>query len=93
MNNETAIAVIHDVLGDIAPEADLATIDPGAPLHDVLDLDSMDFLNFVTDLHDRTRVDIPERDYPLVTTIDACADYLTSHSEPGTDASAAAGSR
>ena len=93
MNNEAAIAVVREVLSDIAPEADLTTVDTGAPLHEVLDLDSMDFLNFVTNLRRPDPVDIPERDYPLVTTIDACVAYLTSHSEPGTDASAAAGSR
>jgi len=66
------------VLGGIAPEADLATLDPGADLRESLDLDSMDFLNFVVGLHQGTGIDVPESDYARLATLDACVDYLDS---------------
>ncbi len=41
-------------LAVIAPEADFESLAPDADLRDELDLDSMDFLNFVIGVHDRT---------------------------------------
>jgi acyl carrier protein len=69
-------ATIVRVLGDVAPEADLATLKPDVPFRDQLDLDSMDVLNFVVGLHAALDVEIPEVDYPKVTTLDACVEYL-----------------
>ncbi len=43
---------------------------------DQLDLDSMDLLNFVVALHATLQVEIPERDYPRLATLDSCVDYL-----------------
>jgi len=45
-------------------------------LRDAIDLDSMDFLNFVIALHERTGVDIPEADYPRLRTLDGAIAYL-----------------
>jgi acyl carrier protein len=69
-------AVVLRVLGDIAPEADLAAVRADVPLRDQLDLDSMDVLNFVVALHTALGVDIPEADYPKLATLDACVSYL-----------------
>lgn len=66
------------VLGGIAPEADLAALDPRAPLRETLDLDSMDFLNFVIGLLEETGIDVPESDYGRLSTLDACIDYLAA---------------
>ncbi len=63
-------------LAVIAPEADFDSLPPDADLRDELDLDSMDFLNFVIGIHDRTGVEVPERDYPKLLTLDACVHYL-----------------
>jgi acyl carrier protein len=43
----------------------------------------MDFLNFVIALHERTGIDIPEADYPRLSTIDAIAAYLAARTGPG----------
>lgn len=67
------------ILGTIAPEADLSNIRPSVPFRDQLDLDSMDFLNFVIALHKEFNVDIPEADYTKVATLDGCTGYLQSH--------------
>jgi acyl carrier protein len=76
MNEAEARALIFDVLGRIAPEADLMSLRGNAVLRDELDLDSMDFLNFITALHDRTKLDIPEADYPKLFTLDGAIAYL-----------------
>ena len=79
MNENDLRAVVLDVLGQIAPEADLADLDPSSQLQEELDLDSINFIDFVSGLHDRTGVDIPERAYPEVATLDGCLRYLLSH--------------
>ncbi|HMK10030.1 MAG TPA: acyl carrier protein [Acidimicrobiales bacterium] len=63
-------------LGAIAPETDFDNLDPDADLRDELDLDSMDFLNFVIGLHDLIGIEVPERDYPQMLTLDMCVRYL-----------------
>lgn len=71
-------AVVLRVLGDIAPEADLASLQPDVAFREQLDLDSMDILNFVVGLHGALGVEIPEADYPKLATLDACVEYLAS---------------
>jgi acyl carrier protein len=78
VNREELRALVQDVLGGIAPEADLAALEPAAELREALEIDSMDFLNFVIGLHERTGVDIPEADYPKLASIGACVAYLAS---------------
>ena len=51
---------------------------PNADLRDELDIDSMDFLRFVVDLHARLGVEVPERDYPKIRTLASCVDYLVA---------------
>ena len=73
----TSADTILATLAQVAPEADLATLEPDADLRLELDLDSMDFLNFVVGIDERTGIEIPERDYPQLGTLQACIDYLT----------------
>lgn len=63
-------------LGDVAPEADPATIDPARNLREQLDLDSMDFLNFVIAVHKRLGLEIPESDYPELASLNGAVAYL-----------------
>ena len=65
-------------LGDVAPEADLSTLEADVSFRDQLDVDSMDLLTFVIALHTRLHVDIPEADYPKLATLNGCVDYLTA---------------
>ena len=76
MNKIEAKSLIIDVLSGIAPEADYAALPGKAQLRDELDLDSMDFLNFIAALHERTKIDIPEADYPKLSTLDGAVGYL-----------------
>ena len=76
MNQTEAKYLIIDVLAGIAPEADFAALPGKAQLRDELDLDSMDFLNFIAALHERAKIDIPEVDYPRLATLDGAVGYL-----------------
>ena len=78
MTREEVRATMLRVLGDIAPEADLAALKPDVAFRDQLDLDSMDLLNVVIGLHAALGVEIPEVDYSSLATPDGCVDYLLS---------------
>jgi acyl carrier protein len=69
-------ALLAQLLHRIAPEVDLDEVDPDAPLQESMDLDSMDFLNLVTALHEATGIEVPERDYPSLATITGFLDYV-----------------
>jgi acyl carrier protein len=69
---------VFRVLGNIAPEVKPDQIKPDLSLRDQLDLDSMDFLNFVIGVHKELRVEIPEADYPKLGTLNGCVAYLTA---------------
>ena len=53
-------------------------LQPDRPLRDQVDLDSMDWLNFLVGLHQRLKVDIPESDYRKLTTFDGILAYLAA---------------
>ncbi len=82
MSDPDIRAALLEELGNIAPEADLAAIDPAADLREALDIDSMDLLNFVIALHRRLAVDIPEIDYPKLVTLDGAMAYLRAKAKP-----------
>ena len=71
------------ILGEIAPEADLTVLKADVSFRDQLDIDSVDFLNFVIGLHDALAVEIPESDYPRLLTLNGCIDYLSRCSASG----------
>jgi len=66
------------MLTEIAPEADPAQIRGDVELRDQLDIDSMDLLNFVISLHKHFGVEIPERDYPKLMTLNGCVTYIAA---------------
>ena len=72
---EIRAAVIEE-LGNIAPETDAATIDPDDDLREALDIDSLDFLNFLAALHKRLGVNVPESDYAKLLTVNGAVAYL-----------------
>jgi acyl carrier protein len=76
-------AVVQEELSNIAPEINLSAINPTADLREALDIDSMDFLNFVTAVHHRLGVDVPELDYPKLITLDGAVKYLESKLQLG----------
>jgi acyl carrier protein len=73
-------AAMRAALATIAPEADLDDVGPDEDLQEALDLDSMDFLNFLIAIARSTGVEIPESDYHLVHTYEGCKNYLARRS-------------
>lgn len=68
--------VVIGALTEVAPEIDPAEIDPDTDLAEQLDIDSMDFLNVVVAIHEQTGIEIPERDYPRLSTLNDAVSYL-----------------
>lgn len=78
MTREEIRTAVLEALAGIAPEADPASLRPDRSLRDQLEIDSMDFLNFVIALHHDLHVSIPEADYPRLATLEGCVEYLAS---------------
>jgi acyl carrier protein len=76
MRDHDIRAALQEELGNIAPEIDMNSVDPAADLRDALDIDSMDFLNFVTAIHRRLGIEIAEIDYPRLRTLNGAVNYL-----------------
>jgi acyl carrier protein len=74
--NEIRQTVLR-LLGEIAPETDVTVLNPGVSFRDQLDIDSMDFLNFVIMIHKTFDVEVPEADYPKYGTLDGCVEQLS----------------
>lgn len=76
MNLLDVRGAIREELARIAPEIDFDALDPAADLREQADLDSMDFLNLLTALHQRLGVDIPDADAQKLATIDGAVAYV-----------------
>ncbi len=76
MNAEQARETVFSVLRQITPEADFEELEPDVEFREQLDIDSMDFLNFIIGIHERTGIDVPEEDYPLLASLNGCVEYL-----------------
>ncbi|AKN17861.1 hypothetical protein MHAE_06924 [Mycobacterium haemophilum DSM 44634] len=72
-------AEVLSVLTAIAPEVEADDIDDDVLLRDQVDLDSMDWLNFLLGIHKRLQVDIPERDYASLRTLADVVGYVDKH--------------
>jgi acyl carrier protein len=72
------VAMILSAIADVAPELEpeLADLDHDTDLWTELELDSMDHLAVMTRLATQSGRDIPERDYPRLTTVNELRDYL-----------------
>jgi acyl carrier protein len=73
--DEIRQTVLH-TLWSLAPEAEGQPLAEDADLREELDLDSMDFLNLVTALHEALHVDIPEAVYARVGSLQGMVEYL-----------------
>jgi len=78
MNADEIRKVALAELKRIAPE--LEDVLPAKPLRDQIDLDSMDWLNFLVALNERLKIEIPEADYRKLGTLEQIVDYLAKKS-------------
>ena len=74
------MATVHRAIATVAPdvEPELADLDPDVDLWDELELDSMDHLSVMTILAEETGRVIPERDYPMLSTVNQICEYLAA---------------
>jgi len=64
------------ILGRIAPEADLAALEPDRRFRDQFEFDSIDCLNLMTAIEKEFGIKIPEEAYPGLSSLDGCINYL-----------------
>jgi len=79
-DQETLSAIVMTLLRAIAPELEPDTLNPARPLRSQVDLDSMDWLNFLVSLHERFGVVIPEADVARLVSFNDVLDYLAGSS-------------
>jgi len=77
MNRQDLQKIVINTLKSIAPEIEESELMPDQLLRDQVDLDSMDWLNFLIGLHERLKVDIPEADYAKLVTMEKLLNYLS----------------
>jgi acyl carrier protein len=78
MNRERIREVLFESLRRVAPEAEPERLRADADLREELDIDSMDFLRYVTAVHQALGVEIPESDYPRLFTLGSGEEHLAS---------------
>ena len=67
---------VLEIISAIAPEADPTRIEGTVPFREQFTFDSVDFLSFAIKLQECFSIKIPETDYPLLSTLDGCLDYI-----------------
>lgn len=71
-------AMISEALARVAPDAELAGVDPDGSLTEQLELDSMDMLGVLENLQQLSGLTIPERDAPKLATLNGARAYLAA---------------
>jgi acyl carrier protein len=78
-DNKSLKDLVCNLILDIAPEADMQSLDPNEELRDELDLDSMDFMNLLDAIAKETGVNVPESAYVKVNTLQSLTEYIAAH--------------
>lgn len=76
MNREEIEQAVRQALADTAPEVDAGGIDPDKSFRDQFEFDSMDYLALMMDLNERLGIHISETDYPRLSSLAGCVQYL-----------------
>ncbi|MEZ5830526.1 MAG: acyl carrier protein [Dongiaceae bacterium] len=77
MTPDDVKTILFEEIGNIAPEADLSALRPEADLREELDIDSIGFLNLIIALGQRLGINVPEKDYSRLGTVNSAVAYLT----------------
>ena len=76
MKAEDTRTRVLEILTAIVPEADPNRIEGAVPFREQFMFDSVDFLSFAIKLQESFGLKIPETDYPLLSTLDGCIEYI-----------------
>jgi acyl carrier protein len=78
MTDAALRARILELLVEVAPDVDPAAVRPAEDFRRQFDFDSMDLFSFATAIHAKFGIDIPERDYRQLASLEKCAAYVES---------------
>jgi acyl carrier protein len=81
MDNTELRTTIIATLQTIAPEVQADELRDERPLRQQVDLDSMDWLNFLIALHQRLQVEIPESEYGKLVTLTDIAAFIRAQQQ------------
>lgn len=75
-----SLEIVMAAVAAVAPEVEdeLPSLDPTVDLFEYLGLDSMDHLNVMTEIAERTGIEIPEREYGQLRSLDSLAGRIVS---------------
>ena len=76
IDRQTLRETVLSLLCAIAPELDPDALAAERPLRHQVDLDSMDWLNFLVSLQERFGVQVAESDYARLISLNDVLDYL-----------------
>lgn len=79
MNKEELVRSILEALAAAVPGTDVDTLDPAVNFRDQIEIDSIDFLNFVLLLEKKLDLKVPEIDYPKLSSLDGCLSFLDQY--------------
>jgi len=79
MSEEALIQSILEALAEAAPGSDVSSINPAINFRDQIEIDSIDFLNFVLLLEKKLDLKVPEIDYPKLSSLDGCLSFLDQY--------------
>lgn len=81
MTDKDLRSIILGCLQSVAPEAQISTLDPAVSFNEQIDIDSVDYLNFVMGVEEALGIRIAEADYPRMSTLDGCLALLEPMSQ------------
>jgi len=80
MSDDRLESALRQELHKIAPDIEIADIDPDGDMREEFDIDSMDFLNLVAALSKSLDLPMQEEDYDQMGSYNAMLAYLRAHS-------------
>jgi acyl carrier protein len=74
---------VLEALAEVVPESASASLVAGQAFRDQIDMDSVDYLNFVLALEARCGLEVSELDYPKLASLRGAVDYLLERAAAG----------
>jgi acyl carrier protein len=78
LNDTATRRLVGEILVDIMPDADITTLAPDADLRAALGLDSLDVIEMIEKLSQRTGCPIEEHDHEQLQTLAGITDFLST---------------
>ena len=73
--------IVREAIERVAPDVDAQVIPSSADFREWAELDSMDFLGVLEAVSAMAGVEVPERDYAAISTVESFASYLASRTQ------------